>query len=76
MKPVVAASDVVEDATGRQGKGLETNSCLNVKWRIINWKLLDHAEIMTLLSKVVAICHEKFDPIVDAETCADIFPSI
>ncbi|KAL5056157.1 hypothetical protein RYX36_036839 [Vicia faba] len=57
-------------------KGLEADSGLDVKWRILNWKLLASEEIRALLSKAVAIFHEQFDPIVDAETGADFIPSM
>ncbi|XP_058766291.1 increased DNA methylation 1-like [Vicia villosa] len=60
----------------REQKGVETDSVLDVKWRILNWKLLASEEIRALLSKAVAIFHEQFDPIVDAETGADFIPSM
>lgn len=38
-------------------KGLKTNYGLDVKWRIMNWKLLASEEIRALLSKAVSIFH-------------------
>ncbi|XP_050899565.1 uncharacterized protein LOC127106299 isoform X7 [Lathyrus oleraceus] len=57
-------------------KGLKTNYGLDVKWRIMNWKLLASEEIRALLSKAVSIFHEQFDPIVDADTDIDFIPSM
>lgn len=38
-------------------KGLETGLGLDIKWRILNWKLASSDETRQLLSKAVAIFH-------------------
>lgn len=38
-------------------KGLETESGLDIKWRVLNWKFISSDEIRPLLSKAVAIFH-------------------
>lgn len=38
-------------------KGLETESGLDIKWRVLNWKMIASEEIRPLLSQAVAIFH-------------------
>ncbi|XP_004506110.1 uncharacterized protein [Cicer arietinum] len=57
-------------------KGLETESGLDIKWRVLNWKMIASEEIRPLLSQAVAIFHEQFDPIVDSDTGNDFIPTM
>ncbi|KAK4255169.1 hypothetical protein QN277_008199 [Acacia crassicarpa] len=57
-------------------KGLENGHGLNIKWRILNWKLAASDETRQLLSKAVAIFHERFDPIVDSSSGRDFIPTM
>ncbi|RDX79291.1 hypothetical protein CR513_40302, partial [Mucuna pruriens] len=60
---------------------------LDIKWRVMNWKLdsshsetkkLDssHSDTRKLLSRAVAIFHERFDPIVDSTSGRDFIPTM
>ncbi|KAF9594157.1 hypothetical protein IFM89_028814, partial [Coptis chinensis] len=51
----------------------ETNSNLDIRWRLLSGKV-DSLESRSLLSKAVAIFHNRFDPIVDAVTGRDLIP--
>ncbi|PIA43573.1 hypothetical protein AQUCO_01900163v1 [Aquilegia coerulea] len=51
----------------------ETNSNVDIKWRLISGKLAS-SENRSLLSKAVALFHDRFDPIVDAVTGRDLIP--
>ncbi|KAK7257661.1 hypothetical protein RIF29_31798 [Crotalaria pallida] len=57
-------------------KGLETGAALDVKWKVLNWKMVASDEIRQLLSKAVAIFHEQFDPIVDSASGVDFIPAM
>ncbi|XP_028808157.1 uncharacterized protein LOC114762754 isoform X2 [Neltuma alba] len=57
-------------------KGLENGDGLDIKWRILNWKLAASDETRQLLSKAVAIFHERFDPIVDSTSGRDFIPTM
>ncbi|KAL2981673.1 hypothetical protein AAZX31_13G303000 [Glycine max] len=61
-------------------KSLEIGAGLDVKWRVMNWKLDsdsdDSVETRKLLSKAVAIFHERFDPIVDSTSGRDFIPTM
>ncbi|KAG4385884.1 hypothetical protein GLYMA_12G179200v4 [Glycine max] len=58
-------------------KSLDIGAGLDVKWRVINWKLdSDSVETRKLLSKAVAIFHERFDPIVDSTSGRDFIPAM
>ncbi|KAJ1388987.1 Zinc finger, PHD-type [Sesbania bispinosa] len=57
-------------------KGLDNGVGLDIKWRVLNWKLAASAEIRPLLSKAVAIFHERFDPIVDSSSGRDFIPTM
>ncbi|XP_020230967.1 uncharacterized protein LOC109811594 [Cajanus cajan] len=57
-------------------KSLEIGDGLDVKWRVINWKLDNSVEIRKLLSKAVSIFHERFDPIVDSTSGRDFIPTM
>ncbi|KAI4334319.1 hypothetical protein L6164_019029 [Bauhinia variegata] len=54
-------------------KSLETGD-LDIKWRILNWKLASDVETRKLLSKACSIFHERFDPIVDDASGRDFIP--
>ncbi|XP_057456312.1 uncharacterized protein LOC130747392 isoform X2 [Lotus japonicus] len=57
-------------------KGLDTGVDLDIKWRVLNWKLAPGEETRPLLSKAVAIFHERFDPIVDSSSGRDFIPTM
>ncbi|TKY67145.1 Increased DNA methylation 1 [Spatholobus suberectus] len=57
-------------------KGLETGADLDIKWRVLNWKLAESDETRQLLSKAVAIFHERFDPIVHPTSGIDFIPTM
>ncbi|KAF1859606.1 hypothetical protein Lal_00010190 [Lupinus albus] len=58
-------------------KGKETEGGgLDIKWRVLNWKLAASDETRKLLSKAVAIFHERFDPIVDSSSGRDFIPAM
>ncbi|CAL0324196.1 unnamed protein product [Lupinus luteus] len=57
-------------------KGLQTEVGLDIKWRVMNWKLAASDETRKLLSKAVAIFHERFDPIVDSSSGRDFIPTM
>ncbi|TKY48584.1 Increased DNA methylation 1 [Spatholobus suberectus] len=57
-------------------KSLDIEPGLDIKWRVINWKLDDSNEMRKLLSKAVAIFHERFDPIVDSTSGRDFIPTM
>ncbi|BAT90492.1 hypothetical protein VIGAN_06174600 [Vigna angularis var. angularis] len=57
-------------------KGLEFGSDIHIKWRLLNWKVGESEETRQLLSKVVAIFHEQFDPIVHTTTGTDYIPAM
>ncbi|KAK7273760.1 hypothetical protein RIF29_14823 [Crotalaria pallida] len=57
-------------------KGLETGAALDVKWKVLNWKMVASDEIRQMLSKAVAIFHEQFDPIVDSASGVDFIPAM
>ncbi|KAF5192024.1 Increased dna methylation [Thalictrum thalictroides] len=51
----------------------ETNRNFDISWRLISGKLAS-SENRSLLSKAVALFHDRFDPIVDAVTGRDLIP--
>ncbi|KAL2509140.1 Acyl-CoA N-acyltransferase with RING/FYVE/PHD-type zinc finger domain [Forsythia ovata] len=55
--------------------GLDSDTNLDVRWRLLNAKV-SSCETRVLLSQAVAIFHECFDPIVDMETGRDFIPSM
>ncbi|KAK7404805.1 hypothetical protein VNO78_05769 [Psophocarpus tetragonolobus] len=57
-------------------KGLKIRIDLDIKWRVLNWKMADTKETRQLLSKVVAIFHEQFDPIIHSTTGIDYIPTM
>ncbi|CAJ1955845.1 unnamed protein product [Sphenostylis stenocarpa] len=57
-------------------KSVDIDGGLDVKWRVINWKLDDSVENRKRLSKAVAIFHERFDPIVDSTSGRDFIPTM
>lgn len=63
----------------KNGKtGLEAKSGFDIKFRVLNKKLIasDDHEAEQLLSKVVAIFHERFDPIVDPASGKDFISAM
>ncbi|KAL9296814.1 hypothetical protein ACSQ67_022710 [Phaseolus vulgaris] len=57
-------------------KGLEFELGIDIKWRLLNWKVGKSEETRQLLSKVVAIFHERFSPIVHTTTGTDYIPTM
>ncbi|XP_061371540.1 uncharacterized protein LOC133314115 [Gastrolobium bilobum] len=57
-------------------KCLEAGSDLDIKWRVLNWRSFSSDETRQLLSKAVAIFHERFDPIVDSSSGLDFIPAM
>ncbi|XP_027343821.1 uncharacterized protein LOC113856269 isoform X2 [Abrus precatorius] len=57
-------------------KSLDIVDGLDIKWRVLNWKLDTSVETRKLLSKAVAIFHERFDPIVDSSSGRDFIPTM
>ncbi|KAK7341920.1 hypothetical protein VNO80_24861 [Phaseolus coccineus] len=57
-------------------KGLEFGLDIDIKWRLLNWKVGKSEETRQLLSKVVAIFHERFNPIVHTTTGTDYIPTM
>ncbi|CAJ1979219.1 unnamed protein product [Sphenostylis stenocarpa] len=57
-------------------KGLEFDPELDIKWRILNCKVDNSKDSRLLLSKVVALFHERFDPIVHATSGIDYIPTM
>ncbi|RDY12932.1 Increased DNA methylation 1, partial [Mucuna pruriens] len=57
-------------------KGLEIKADLDIKWRVLNWKLAASDDNRQLLSKVVAIFHEQFDPIIHPTSGIDFIPAM
>ncbi|OIW08531.1 hypothetical protein TanjilG_03207 [Lupinus angustifolius] len=60
----------------REEKGLETEAGPDIKWMVLNWKMVASDENRQLLSKAVAIFHEQFDPIVDSASGLDFIPAM
>ncbi|TQE07850.1 hypothetical protein C1H46_006499 [Malus baccata] len=58
-----------------EANGLETVGGFDVRWRLISGKIASQ-ECRFLLSKAVAIFHDCFDPIVDAESGRDLIPAM
>ncbi|XP_059430609.1 uncharacterized protein LOC132164188 [Corylus avellana] len=57
-------------------KGSDSEAKVDIRWRVLNWKLASSIETRQLLSKAVAIFHERFDPIVDSASGRDFIPSM
>ncbi|KAL2328537.1 hypothetical protein Fmac_021964 [Flemingia macrophylla] len=57
-------------------KVLKNKDDFDIKWRVLNWKLDESDENEKFLSKVVAIFHERFDPIVHPTTGVDFISSM
>ncbi|XP_058779758.1 uncharacterized protein LOC131653585 [Vicia villosa] len=69
--------------TGVEEKCLDTDVGPEIKWRVLNWKLVVSDENKQLsneyrqvLSKAVSIFHERFDPIVDSSSGRDFIPTM
>ncbi|KAM4084156.1 hypothetical protein ACB094_08G110900 [Castanea mollissima] len=57
-------------------KGSDSGANFDIRWRVLNWKLVSSDETRQLLSKAVSIFHERFDPIVDSASGRDFIPSM
>lgn len=57
-------------------KGSDSEANFDIRWRVLNWKLVSSDESRQLLSKAVSIFHERFDPIVDSASGRDFIPSM
>ncbi|WJX73596.1 hypothetical protein P8452_57359 [Trifolium repens] len=69
--------------TGIEEKVGDTGVDLDIKWRVLNWKLVASGENKQLsneyrqvLSKAVSIFHEQFSPIVDSSSGRDFIPTM
>ncbi|TQD79597.1 hypothetical protein C1H46_034846 [Malus baccata] len=58
-----------------EANGLEAVSGFDVRWRLISGRIASQ-ECRLLLSKAVAIFHDCFDPIIDAESGRDLIPAM
>ncbi|XP_050380361.1 uncharacterized protein LOC126797704 [Argentina anserina] len=58
-----------------EGNGLEMVNGFDIRWRLISGKM-GTQESRSLLSKAVAIFHDCFDPIIDAESGRDLIPAM
>ncbi|XP_008465428.1 uncharacterized protein LOC103503043 isoform X2 [Cucumis melo] len=67
---LVSVQKKIEDQGSANIKGLE------IRWRVLNWKMLSSDETRSLLSKAVSIFHDCFDPIVDSASGRDFIPSM
>ncbi|KAI3936007.1 hypothetical protein MKW92_038377 [Papaver armeniacum] len=56
-------------------KGLNIDGDLDVRWRLLSGKTTS-PDSRALLSKALAIFHDRFDPIVDATTGRDLIPAM
>ncbi|KAI3938844.1 hypothetical protein MKW98_018301 [Papaver atlanticum] len=56
-------------------KGLNIDGDLDVRWRLLSGKTTS-PDSRSLLSKALAIFHDRFDPIVDATTGRDLIPAM
>ncbi|RZC77214.1 hypothetical protein C5167_001356 [Papaver somniferum] len=56
-------------------KGLNIDGDLDVRWRLLSGKTTS-PDSRSLLSKALAIFHDRFDPIVDATTGRDVIPAM
>nr|DAD28616.1 TPA_asm: hypothetical protein HUJ06_030084 [Nelumbo nucifera] len=59
----------------QEEKGSNNDADLDVRWRLLSGKNAS-PETKLLLSKAVAIFHDRFDPIVDSTTGRDLIPSM
>lgn len=59
-----------------EDQGLASINDLEIRWRVLNWKMLSSDETRSLLSKAVSIFHDCFDPIVDSASGRDFIPSM
>ncbi|XP_023541426.1 uncharacterized protein LOC111801612 [Cucurbita pepo subsp. pepo] len=57
-------------------KGPGSINNLEIRWRVLNWKMSSSDETRSLLSKAVSIFHYCFDPIVDSASGRDFIPSM
>ncbi|KAB1227407.1 Chromodomain-helicase-DNA-binding protein 4 [Morella rubra] len=59
-----------------EDKASDNEAKVDIRWRVLNWKLASSYETRQLLSKAVSIFHERFDPIVDSASGRDFIPSM
>ncbi|TYI64682.1 hypothetical protein E1A91_D09G104700v1 [Gossypium mustelinum] len=56
---------------------LESKASLDIRWRVLSGKMISSDDTRVLLSKAVAIFHERFDPISDSGSSkGDLIPSM
>ncbi|MBA0829860.1 hypothetical protein Goarm_014434, partial [Gossypium armourianum] len=56
---------------------LESKASLDIRWRVLSGKMMSSDDTRVLLSKAVAIFHERFDPISDSGSSkGDLIPSM
>lgn len=69
--------DTLMDLTRKKQmeSGLDGVTDFDVKWRLLNGNIVSR-ETKSLLSEVVGIFHECFDPIIDAQSGKDFIPSM
>ncbi|XP_058084190.1 uncharacterized protein LOC131231871 isoform X2 [Magnolia sinica] len=68
--------DSLSDVIKRKCEGkTASNGAGHVRWRLLSGKF-DSPDSRLLLSKAVAIFHDRFDPIVDSTTGRDLIPSM
>ncbi|MED6221426.1 hypothetical protein PIB30_054539 [Stylosanthes scabra] len=56
-------------------KGLEIEAGLEIKWKVLNWSRIASGNTRKLLSKAVAILHDRFGPI-NSDSRADFIPAM
>ncbi|XP_011657045.1 uncharacterized protein LOC101214170 isoform X2 [Cucumis sativus] len=59
-----------------EDQGSASINDVEIRWRVLNWKMLSSDETRSLLSKAVSIFHDCFDPIVDSASGRDFIPSM
>ncbi|XP_030468919.2 uncharacterized protein LOC115687473 [Syzygium oleosum] len=60
----------------REEKDTQNESNLDIRWRILNNKILSDDASKRLLSKSVALFHERFDPIAETRNGRDLIPAM
>ncbi|KAF8039517.1 hypothetical protein BT93_B1896 [Corymbia citriodora subsp. variegata] len=59
-----------------EAKDTQNESNLDIRWRILNYKILSNDASKRLLSKSVALFHERFDPIAETRNGRDLIPAM
>ncbi|XP_030521033.1 uncharacterized protein LOC115734409 isoform X2 [Rhodamnia argentea] len=60
----------------REEKDTQNESNLDIRWRILNNKILSDDASKQLLHKSVALFHERFDPIAETKSGRDLIPAM